>query len=364
MEQNRVFQQFLYVIIIFFSSSLLLGIGGECLVRLLIPYQFYNPISNIYQVVKSDVGYTYRPNFSGTAFGVPLRTNSLGFRGPEWTLKYEKGSLRIALIGDSHAFGYGVPFEETVGERLAFFVTTLGGKKCEVLNFGVGGYNSHQELAVLRNYALRFDPDIVVVMPSNNDHESVLQADKEGFLRTLGDEALQDRAINRIRVSTSSWLIRKSRLVFYLFFLIKQYELKEELPVSIVDPILEGSSIVSNSWMGEIPLGVIPDLFYSGVYEPLKDMVIETRLRGIPIVMANFNALPGYRRLFAKLSQEENVPSIELLALFPEVNSWEELVVCFGLGWDNHLNAIAHDRWAKAIFEVLYKKGMFESKSQ
>ena len=48
-----------------------------------------------------------------------ISTNSLGFRGPEWT----EGTKRVLLLGDSQVFGYGVPFEESVGPQLTH---TLG----------------------------------------------------------------------------------------------------------------------------------------------------------------------------------------------------------------------------------------------
>ena len=60
-----------------------------------------------------------KANYAGTAFGAGLVTNSRGFRGPEWPVEKPAGTFRVALIGCSHAFGFGVEFEQTMGDLLA-----------------------------------------------------------------------------------------------------------------------------------------------------------------------------------------------------------------------------------------------------
>ena len=43
-----------------------------------------------------------------------IATNSLGFRGPQWT----QGSAPVLLLGDSQMFGYGVPHADGTGPQL------------------------------------------------------------------------------------------------------------------------------------------------------------------------------------------------------------------------------------------------------
>ena len=54
----------------------------------------------------------------------------------------------------------------SVGEQLTTLLnqTSTGQQQYEVLNFGVNGYNSVQELGVLRHYALSYQPDVIVVI--------------------------------------------------------------------------------------------------------------------------------------------------------------------------------------------------------
>ncbi len=81
------------------------------------------------------------------------------------------GRLRVVVLGDSIAAGYRIErFEDTfpgiLGTRLRG-----AGLPVEVLNFGVTGYNTEQEIETLRARALAFAPDIVLVAYCHNDRE-------------------------------------------------------------------------------------------------------------------------------------------------------------------------------------------------
>ena len=69
--------------VVLMCTSLLLTLGLlEICVRALVPDSVFFPSSNIYSRVDTPgVGYTMLPDFQGTAFGVHLETNWLGFRG-------------------------------------------------------------------------------------------------------------------------------------------------------------------------------------------------------------------------------------------------------------------------------------------
>ena len=69
--------------------------------------------SRLIYEVDGVAGYRLKPNVSEYAFGAQVDTNSHGRRGPEWSASKSDDSYRVALIGDSLAFGFGVPFEQT-----------------------------------------------------------------------------------------------------------------------------------------------------------------------------------------------------------------------------------------------------------
>jgi lysophospholipase L1-like esterase len=103
--------------------------------------------------------------------GVHVRTNSYGMRNRSCSREKPDGVLRIAGLGDSVMFGWGVGEEETylrVLER-RFATVASGDRKIEVLNFAVPGYNSAMEVAAFREKVLGVSPDLVILHFVHND---------------------------------------------------------------------------------------------------------------------------------------------------------------------------------------------------
>ncbi len=120
--------------------------------------------------------YTFPPNSSFLCDGdpeAPVRINSLGFRGAELRESKDPGTFRIACLGDSFTFGHGVTEEATYASQLEEILNVEAGEpRFETQNFGIGGYNTDQELIVLRTKALRFEPDLVILQWVLDDFES------------------------------------------------------------------------------------------------------------------------------------------------------------------------------------------------
>jgi hypothetical protein len=116
------------------------------------------------------VVYELRPEVRGRFLGVDVRTNALGMRGRERSYDKPAGIFRIAGLGDSHAFGWGVSEDETFYERLEPMLNErLAPRRFEVWNLSVPGYNTVQEVRALRLRAERLRPDLVVVNYVDND---------------------------------------------------------------------------------------------------------------------------------------------------------------------------------------------------
>ncbi|MCH2169557.1 SGNH/GDSL hydrolase family protein [Myxococcota bacterium] len=90
-----------------------------------------------------------------------------GFRDRPRTLAKTDGVSRIAVLGDSIAFGYGVQLDQAFPAQLE---ARLGDRlPVEVLNFGVGGYNSYNEAALLAGRVVDYQPDLVLIQFCVND---------------------------------------------------------------------------------------------------------------------------------------------------------------------------------------------------
>jgi hypothetical protein len=97
--------------------------------------------------------------------------NSFGMRDEDFDINSIRNSYKIAVIGDSHAYSTNVKtMAETFPSQLEKFLNANAGKRIvKVLNFGVPGYNTAQELEVLKTKALLFEPSMVVLQYCIND---------------------------------------------------------------------------------------------------------------------------------------------------------------------------------------------------
>jgi hypothetical protein len=89
--------------------------------------------------------------------GEIITVNRLGYRGREHAAGPHPGIRRVVMLGDSVTFGTGVSDGETFSDRLETAAAY------EVVNLGVDGYGTDQELIRLENEGFSYRPDDVVL---------------------------------------------------------------------------------------------------------------------------------------------------------------------------------------------------------
>lgn len=104
--------------------------------------------------------------------------NSLGFRDAEFPLKKRQGTYRMVALGGSTT--YTISVEDNAKTFTAQLGEILGGTydygKVEVINAGVGGYNSWESLINFEFRVLDLDPDLIIVYFGTNDvHARLVQ---------------------------------------------------------------------------------------------------------------------------------------------------------------------------------------------
>ncbi len=112
-----------------------------------------------------------RPGAKIVSLDQPLTVNHQGMRGDrDYLLAKAAGTYRIALLGPSHVMGSGVADGETFAdfleERLNRSADPGANIRYEVLNFGVAGYSLLQQLSLLEERAVTFQPDAVFITDS------------------------------------------------------------------------------------------------------------------------------------------------------------------------------------------------------
>lgn len=165
-------------ILVIFASVLftfvLCEIGFRIVVHFdAVPYPKPDQASIVHRYsADKDLVYELKPDW--TSEDGLIQTNSWGMRDYEYSLAKPVGVQRIAVVGDSVAFGYGegldhIPLEDTFAKLLESKLNSHSSQKYEVLNFSVTGYNSSQEQRLVENKVVGFDPDVILVCYVPND---------------------------------------------------------------------------------------------------------------------------------------------------------------------------------------------------
>ncbi len=117
-----------------------------------------------------DLGWKLKPGVSGEWNGEGasfVQVNKDGLRDREHTKTKPPNTLRVAVLGDSFTEAIHVPIEQTFWSKLERKLgncdAVKGRKKVEVINFGVQGYGTAQQLMMLRKKVWDYSPDIVVL---------------------------------------------------------------------------------------------------------------------------------------------------------------------------------------------------------
>ncbi len=95
-----------------------------------------------------------------------VRINSDGLRDREHPSAKPANTFRIALLGDSFTEAMQVSMEQTYWyllEKKLNECNAFPGQQVEIINFGVSGYGTAQELMTLREKVWAYSPDMVVL---------------------------------------------------------------------------------------------------------------------------------------------------------------------------------------------------------
>ena len=162
-----------------------------------------------------------------------IKINSDGLRDHNYSKVKPENTLRIAVLGDSFTLAAQVPVEKTytsILEQNLTSCTAFQGKNIEVINFGVDGYGTAQELLTLRQQVWDYQPDIVMVaFFTGNDVIDNSKALENNYYRPffvyqkgelIPDYSFRDLGLeysNRYFITFAdrfpAWLVNRSRIL-------------------------------------------------------------------------------------------------------------------------------------------------------
>lgn len=160
-----------------------------------------------------ELGWVLRPRASGIVSVETqqyVKINSHGFHDQERTYEKPANTVRIAVLGNSWTEALQVPQEKSfcsVLERKLAGRACFAGKRVEVLNFGVAGYSTAQELLTLRQEVWKYHPDVVVVAlyaardVANNVRElnNAVDPERSPYFVYHGEELVLDDSFRAVR---------------------------------------------------------------------------------------------------------------------------------------------------------------------
>jgi lysophospholipase L1-like esterase len=234
---------------------------------------------------------------------VDYRISSQGMRDAERAEPKPPGLRRVAVVGDSIAFGYWVEERDAVPHQLQDLLQQSGSGPVEVLNFGVPGYNLEQETESLRSHALRFSPDLVVLVFCLND----LQA----FSHEYG--LVVDRGERRSRFGgrLADALLERSQLAAWVEYRLGQLESRREW-VRAQNPLRRGPFPEAGDARAEL----------TSRFGALAEILRAARVPGVVAVVPMFGTrFAGYpyravHRTVVESAAEAGVLAVDLLPCF------------------------------------------------
>jgi lysophospholipase L1-like esterase len=171
------------------------------------------------------LGWTHKPNadivYERSEFRIPVHFSSAGLRDGEYAFAKPAATARLVYLGDSFVEAVQVPFDSCAEERLEAQLRRQppDARRWEVLNFGVSGYGTCQQLLLLEEQALRFEPDVVLAQLYFNDLDDdrrfgLCDLDAGGGLRVAPATQLgwKQAAIS----NTKSFLYQHSHLYMFV----------------------------------------------------------------------------------------------------------------------------------------------------
>jgi lysophospholipase L1-like esterase len=156
-------------------------------------------------------GARFRVLYGDAEDGVEMSVNALGLRGPPVERAKSPGTFRVLALGDSFTFGVGVRDEDTFVRRIEAALAKDG--PAEVLNAGVQGYNTRDEVIYLEHRWGHLDPDLVLITFFLNDAYSDAAILNRGEDFDVGGEGAS--AVGRwsriVEFAEHGWRVRAAR---------------------------------------------------------------------------------------------------------------------------------------------------------
>lgn len=352
--------------------NILLGIGtlgfalgvAELAVRLVAPQPVGLSHQDRYGLALHYAGITrFLPQF-----GHEVSFNSAGMRDSEHTFEKQPGTFRILLLGDSFMEALQVPADSMLATLMERDLSRVTGRPVEVINGGVSGWGTGDELRYLTRYGVAYHPDLVVLaMTLHNDISDNLR--REWY--TMRDGALVDRD-----PPPKSWVQYKVlQLKAFLATHVQLYQLlrrvkhgreMQEVAQALNSHVVElftvpsPPNIVLGQQLTERLLGAMRDTSkalgsqMAVVLLPLRYQLADTTFAGFvrqAQMPADRMGMYQPQSMIRRMTDSLGIPVVDLLPAFRQATAASKAPLY--LDWDGHWNEAGHRLAANVVVQDL-----------
>ena len=264
-----------------------------------------------------------------------ITVNSDGFRGREYSIPKPPNTFRILMLGDSETLSIMLPQSDTLAAQLENLLNKLSGNlRYEVLNFGVEGYNTFQELEQLKTKGLKYDPDLIILNYVLNDPEP-------------GEYYLN-----------KTFLMRKSALVRYFTYRFKKAAIRRERKkLNIRTEIEHFYYLHQPKYFDRLKEGIQE---MAGISRQLGNKLIVVIFPTSSLMVKDFKGNYPYLSLHSLVKgvESDNIVFVDLLDEFRRlVLSPQEVSINYAYN-ESHKNAMALGVSASYICRLLRSKNI------
>jgi lysophospholipase L1-like esterase len=346
------------------------------------------------------LGRSYCPNTKGylkeSQVNMYVEVNADGLLGKLYPIARTPGKLRVAVLGDSFTSGEAVPPDKKFAGVWEKKLSEKFPPGVEVINFGVGGTGTWQQLQQFHVKTRKYKPDLTVLAfcwcndIENNMDQFISKADHRNPLLDQYGISIWTR-LEVKRKNFNKWLWNNSRL--YQFTRTRYNHLEHGikrifLPDQMKGPVSKGGSGI-NSQGGIYNLrrvslanaeedknksspdfkdtvSIFDDLFFfdSEGWKVTRKLIVklqsEVRENGSKLAVIHFGGQGQYRmkkplpiKQFDDFLSNQGIAHLNAFELFSQMKD-KELGKYF-IPNDGHFNAAGHAKYAELAVELLVK---------
>ncbi len=250
------------------------------------------------------------PSSSGNP---PMRveTNRYGMRMGDVSLDKSPGKIRVAVLGDSLPFGWGVPPGEAFPAVLETALNPGGAARFEVLNFAAPGFTVYHALQQYETLVHNFQPDILILALGLFDSFESRMSEKELVTR-LREHQLLEKPGGFLRF----WRDHSALGAWW-------HQFRARAGREAIAEEIQGRA-ARGAWVDKVPA--------ADFVQAIEAILGHHLGRGGQAVLVNTDLLNfKLTPVFEDLTRRRDVPLLDLRALFDRLGQFEERRKSFAL---------------------------------